>query len=76
MVVTRRIPDALLVREINKVCDASTDERKLLLVPIVAASEVSYSHAACLLGYLGHGGIKSDPFVKAIATFTGFAPLI
>jgi ubiquitin-protein ligase len=76
VVVTRPIADALLTREMNELCDASTEDRKLLLAPVVPLSEVSYSHFACLLGYLGHDGMKGDPFMKVIATFTGFAPLI
>jgi hypothetical protein len=76
VVVTRRIADAFLMRVINDVCDASTEDWKLLLAPVVPLSDISYSHIACLLGYLGQSGIKGDPFVMTIATFTEFAPLV
>jgi hypothetical protein len=76
VVITRRIADVLLSREFAEVCDASNDDRKLLLSPVVPATGVGYSHIACLLGYLGHDGIKWYPFMKVLATFTGFAPLI
>jgi hypothetical protein len=75
-VITRQIPDAVLTGGIDEVCDASTESRRLVLSPVVASTDVGYSHVACLLGYLRHGGVKADAFVKTIATVTGFAPLI
>jgi hypothetical protein len=76
VVVTRYIPDVLLSLRIDDICNASNDERKLLLSPVVIATDISYSHVACLLGYLGHGGMKGDEFSRVMAIFTGFVPLI
>ena len=76
VVVTRRIRDDVLNRPLVELCDCSSEDMKLLLAPVVAQSDIGLTHIACLLGYLRHGGLKADDFLKSVATYTGFAPLI
>jgi ubiquitin-conjugating enzyme E2 D/E len=75
-VITRAIPDAFLTAAVDEVCDASTERGCAILSPVVASTTVGLSHVACLLGYLRNGGLKASPFTQAIATLTGFVPLI
>ena len=78
-VVVRQPPGGmdLLSNHVGEVCDCHTDEKKYLLSPIVpAADEICYTAIACLLGYLAHGGRRTDSLVKACTLVTGFAPLL
>jgi hypothetical protein len=76
VVVARRIPAALLKTEFEELTNCSDADRCLLLSPVVPSSEAALSDIACLLGYFNHDGLRGDAFVKVIAQFTGFAPLI
>jgi ubiquitin-conjugating enzyme E2 D/E len=76
VVVTRRIPETLLTSECPELCNAASEDKKLLLSPVVPSSEAGLSNVACFLGYLNHDGLKGDAFVKVLAQFTGFTPLI
>ena len=78
-VVVRQPPGGmdLLTNEVGELCDCHTDEKKYLLSPIVpAADDICYSAIACLLGYLAHGGRRTEVLVKACTLVTGFAPLV
>jgi hypothetical protein len=57
-------------------CNAASDDRKLLLSPLCDSTEHGYTHVACLLGSINRGGSLGSRFIKAMATFTGSAPLI
>jgi hypothetical protein len=51
-------------------------ERRGQALAFIPSTDISYSLTACLLSSLRHDGIKANLFMKVIATFTGFAPLI
>jgi hypothetical protein len=74
-VVTRRIDASALNAEYSQLCDA-TAGRAALLSPVVAATEVGYTHIAALLGYLGKSRNSRALLPRALARLTGFAPLI
>ena len=74
-VVTRDIPDEALCAEYGEMCDIRGD-RKLLLSPVCDSTDGGLSQVACLLGYLHREGKLTDSFLRTVAVFTGFAPLI
>jgi hypothetical protein len=47
--------------EFPEVCDASSNDRRLLLSPVVDSTEVGYSQIGCLLEYFSHGGEEVTP---------------
>ena len=74
-VLTRDIPDAVLCAEYSEMCDIRGD-MELLLSPVCDSTLDGLSQVACLLGYLHRNGKLTDSFLRTVAVFTGFVPLI
>lgn len=76
IVVTRRIPEDFLNATYHELCDCSTEAMRLLLAPFLPQTEIGLTHIACLLGYLRHENRDGDKFLRALACYTLFPPLI
>lgn len=76
IVVTRQIPEDFLNTTYHELCDCSTEAMRLLLSPCLPQTEIGLTHIACLLGYLRHQSRDGHDFLRALARYTGFPPLI
>ena len=74
-VVMRDIPDDVLKAECKELCDCAGN-CKDLFSPVCEYRDSQLAQIACLLGYLRRNGKLSDAFLRTMAVFTGFAPLI
>ena len=76
VIFTNKISKDLLEGEIDNVCDASDDDKKLLLSPCYENSSINgLCTIASLLGYINQDGQDSDFLVSAFSRFFPFAPL-
>ena len=76
VVYTSDISDDALNREIDEICDVSSEEKKKFISPNSNSTNIGYSRMACLLGTIQYHGDRSLEFIKGLALSTGFAPLI
>lgn len=76
VIITNKIPKDVLNQEIINACDASSDEKKLLLSPCFESSISSLCTIASLLGYINQNGEDSDSLVYSLSRFFPFAPFV
>lgn len=75
-VLTRQISDSLLIKPCFEICNASDKDHELFLSPFCESTKRGLSDIACLLGYICHGGLNDDLFLRACAAVIRFPPLI
>lgn len=75
-VLTRHISSYFLQSSYPELCNISDPNSKRLISPLVNSSNLGLSDMACLLGYLNHGGSKSDLLLRTCAMVIHFPPLI